>query len=87
MAPRDTSIVERLDTRGTFCPVPILLTARRFKLLAPGAQLEVLGDDPGILEDMPVWCDQTGNILVSMLQDKGEVCCIVEKAGGGRTDA
>jgi len=80
MDPRDAAIMERLDTRGTFCPVPILLTARRIKLLAPGARLVVVGDDPGILEDMPVWCEETGNRLLSIKQDEGEICCVVERA-------
>ncbi len=81
MDPRDATIIERLDTRGTFCPVPILLTARRIKLLPPGERLEVLGDDPGILEDMPVWCQETGNTLVAIKHEQGEICCVVEKAG------
>ena len=70
-----------LDTRGTFCPVPILLTARRMKALAPGERLQVVGDDPGIETDMPVWCEETGNRLMEMRRQDNEVRCVVEKSG------
>ena len=69
-----------LDTRGTFCPVPILMTARRIKQLSAGEQLEVVGDDPGIVADMPVWCEETGNVLISLEREGEEVRCLVEKA-------
>ena len=72
-------VLDRLDTRGTFCPIPILLTARRMKTLSAGEQLEVVGDDPGIVEDMPVWCEETGNRLCEMERKGQEVRCVVEK--------
>lgn len=66
--------------RGMLCPVPILLTARRFQELDCGARLEVVGDDPGIVEDMPVWCEETRNRLLSLERDGELVRCVVEKA-------
>ncbi len=75
-----TSTPPLLDTRGTFCPVPILMTARRIKRLSAGDQLEVVGDDPGIVEDMPVWCEETGNVLISLQHDGSEIRCLLEKA-------
>lgn len=71
--------MERLDTTGTFCPVPILLTARHVREMAPGERLEVIGDDPGIVEDMPVWCEETGNRLCSLEREGKLVRCVVEK--------
>ena len=50
-----------LDTLGLYCPVPILKTARKMKELAVGQVLEVLSDDPVILEDMPAWCRSNGH--------------------------
>ena len=75
-----TEIPLLLDTRGTFCPVPILMTARRIKQLTAGDQLEVVGDDPGIAADMPVWCEETGNVLISLERNGEEIRCLVEKA-------
>ena len=72
---------ESLDVRGLLCPIPILRTAQRIRDLPAGARLEVVGDDPGIVEDMPVWCEETGNRLVEMERTGELVRCLVEKAG------
>ena len=69
-----------LDVTGTFCPLPILLSAREMRKLQPGDQLEILGDDPGILEDMPVWCERAGNRLLEMVAEgEGRIRSLVEK--------
>ena len=72
---------ETLDVRGLLCPIPILRTAQRIRDLPPGARIEVVGDDPAIVEDMPVWCEETGNRLVEMGREGELVRCLVEKAG------
>ena len=71
---------ESLDVRGLLCPIPILRTAQRMRDMPAGARLEVVGDDPGIVEDMPVWCEETGNRLVEMERTGELVRCLVEKA-------
>jgi len=69
-----------LDVTGTFCPLPILLAAREMRKLQTGDLLEIVGDDPGILEDMPVWCERAGNRLVEMVEEEGGVVrSLVEK--------
>ena len=55
-----TATIRHLDVTGTFCPLPILLAAREMLRLEAGDRLEIVGDDPGILEDMPVWCQRAG---------------------------
>lgn len=68
-----------LDTAGTLCPVPILLTARRVRELAPGAHLEVVGDDPAMAQDLRAWCTQTGHRLVELeVTPEGVVRAILE---------
>jgi TusA-related sulfurtransferase len=69
----------RLDVTGTFCPLPILLAAREMRKLHTGDLLEILGDDPGILEDMPVWCERAGHRLVEMVEEDGTIRSLVEK--------
>ena len=58
---RSDSTPTRIDARGLYCPVPILRTRDRLKVLAPGEVLEVLADDPAILEDMPAYCRSHGH--------------------------
>jgi len=71
-----------LDTRGTFCPLPVLLTDRALRKLPAGASLTVLGDDPAIHGDIPAWCEETGHRLVALEQLTGEdIRFVVEKGG------
>ncbi len=72
----------RLDVIGLFCPLPILLAAREMRKLQPGDLLEVVGDDPAIREDMPVWCERAGHRLVEMEDEEGKIRSLVEKGQG-----
>jgi tRNA 2-thiouridine synthesizing protein A len=76
------AVPHRLDVTGTFCPLPILLAAREMLRLAAGDRLEIVGDDPAILEDMPVWCERAGHRLVAMAERGGKIVSVVEKGGG-----
>lgn len=70
----------RLDVTGLFCPLPILFAAKEMRKLQTGDRLEVLGDDPGILEDMPVWCERAGHRLLEIEeQGAGVIRSLVEK--------
>lgn len=70
-----------LDVRGLLCPLPVLEVARRLEGLAPGERLALVGDDPGILEDLPAWCRRTGHPLVRITAEAGTVHAVVERAG------
>jgi tRNA 2-thiouridine synthesizing protein A len=72
--------IHRLDVTGALCPLPILLSAREMRKLHPGDLLEVVGDDPGIREDMPVWCERAGHRLLEMTEEEGRrIRTLVEK--------
>lgn len=72
-----------LDTRGTFCPLPVLLTARHLKEMPTGTRVTVIGDDPAIHGDVPAWCEDTGHRLVEIEELTGEdIRFVVEKKGG-----
>lgn len=45
-----------LDTSGTYCPFPIVETAKAVRALPEGSVLLVIATDPGIALDMPMWC-------------------------------
>ena len=70
----------QLDTTGKVCPLPILLTAKAIKDLEVGDLLEVVGDDPAILDDMPIFCFRAGHRLVAMEEEPGGLIrCRIEK--------
>lgn len=54
-----------VDTRGMFCPVPIIKTAEAARNLESGSIIEVISDDPAIEFDMPAWCASTGHSIDS----------------------
>lgn len=68
-----------VDALGTYCPVPIHLLARALERVAVGAVVEVLADDPLIRVDLPAWCHQTGNDLVSLAADGADFRGLVRR--------
>lgn len=61
-----------LDCKGLSCPMPIVKLAQKMKELQSGQVLELLADDVGAREDVPAWCNRTGNELLGM-EEKGDV--------------
>jgi tRNA 2-thiouridine synthesizing protein A len=77
--------IARIDTRGLYCPVPILRTRDRLRRLAAGAVLEVLSDDPGILEDMPAFCRSHGHDYLGHVEAPGRAWRVtLKKVSGAR---
>ncbi len=54
-----------LDARGLLCPLPVLKAAKRLRGMAPGEVLAVLTDDPAAVIDIPHYCAESGNTLLS----------------------
>jgi tRNA 2-thiouridine synthesizing protein A len=82
---RSERTIELVDTRGTFCPVPILLAARQAKKLTVGDRLQLLGDDPAMLRDVPAWCQASGHRLVSMVEKSPDIDAGKAGEGAGAT--
>jgi tRNA 2-thiouridine synthesizing protein A len=70
-----------LDCMGLYCPMPIVKTADKMKELKAGEILEVLADDKGIKQDMPAWCQTTGNECLGIEEGGGEIRVYVKKTG------
>jgi TusA-related sulfurtransferase len=68
-----------LDCVGLYCPMPIAKTAQKIKELKAGQVLEVLADDKGIKQDMPAWCQTTGNECLGIEEDGDEIRVYVRK--------
>ncbi|KJV07645.1 sulfurtransferase TusA family protein, partial [Methylocucumis oryzae] len=60
---------EFLNTRRLLCPLPVIRTQDKVKQLQPGTVLEVVGTDPGLLQDIPAWCRINGH---NVLETKAE---------------
>ncbi|MGA2160021.1 MAG: sulfurtransferase TusA family protein [Dehalococcoidia bacterium] len=69
-----------VDCLGLYCPMPIVLTARKIKEMQPGHVLEVVADDEGIKVDMPNWAKMTGNEFLGIEEEGGKLHVFVKKA-------
>jgi len=70
---------QTLDARGLSCPLPIIKTKKELAKLSSGELLEVLASDPGSVNDISSFCQQTGHELVSSENTNDEFVFIVKK--------
>ena len=68
-----------LDCFGLLCPMPIVKTAKIVAELQIGQVLEVLATDEGIKEDMPAWCEATGNEFLGVEENDREYHVFVRR--------
>lgn len=54
-----------VDTRGSFCPVPIIKLSEAIGNIDEGGIVELISDDAAIELDLPAWCRSTGHLVVS----------------------
>ena len=75
----DQACAARIDALGLFCPVPLHMTGKAFRKLPVGAQVELIGDDPGLLPDMEDWTAANGHRIVRWSKQDRVLTFIVEK--------
>lgn len=62
-----------LDLRGLRCPMPVLKTRQRLRKLAAGDELQVLTDDPLAGLDIPAFCNEQKQELVTQTSEGDDV--------------
>lgn len=60
--------------------MPIVKLAKAMKTMEVGKVLELLGTDPGSKEDVPAWCNRTGNEYLGMEEEDGVQKFYIKKA-------
>lgn len=65
-----------LDLSGLRCPRPIFEIAKAIQKLEIGQVMRVTATDPAFCLDVKMWCEKTGNDLVSL--DESESSLIAE---------
>lgn len=68
-----------LDARQLACPLPILRTKKSLSQMASGQVLKIVATDPGAMNDFEVFCRQTGNELLSSLEQNGEFVFLIRR--------
>ena len=69
-----------IDARGLLCPLPVLKLAKRMKSLTTGDQARLLADDPAAVVDVPHYCAETGNELISVSENGDAQVFTIRKA-------
>ena len=62
---------EDIDAIGLLCPLPVLKARKRLKGMEAGQILRLVATDPAAVVDVPHFCFESGNVLVSQA-DEGE---------------
>ncbi|HET8603442.1 MAG TPA: sulfurtransferase TusA family protein [Marmoricola sp.] len=68
-----------IDAKGQKCPMPVLLTSRAAKQLAPGQVMLVEATDKGSQSDIPAWARDTGNELLESSSEDGVFRYLIRK--------
>ena len=69
-----------LDVRGLACPLPVLKLRKALQGLAPGQRVRVEATDPMAAIDIPHFLTESGDRLISAVQEAGGGVYVVEKA-------
>ncbi len=78
----DTAIMEvhkELDARGLNCPLPILKAKKALAELESGQVLRIVATDPGSVRDFQAFAKQTGNALLSHVQNGTEFTFLMQR--------
>ncbi len=70
---------ETLDASGLNCPLPILKTKKALSKMDAGKILEVISTDAGSVKDIEAFCNQTGNKLISTIENDDKYVFTIEK--------
>ncbi len=68
-----------LDLKGLLCPMPVVKLSQTIKNLAPGAIVEGIATDPGVMADIPAWARTSGNELISIEKRENEYRFLIRK--------
>lgn len=67
------------DASGMSCPLPIVKTKKALADMSSGQVLKVISTDCGSLKDMAAFSEQTGNLLLSTVEENGKYIFYVQK--------
>lgn len=68
-----------LDTRGLFCPEPVMMLHNRIHDVQIGEVLRVIATDPSTTRDIPRFCQFLGHELLSHQELDGEYHFLIRR--------
>ncbi len=76
-----------VDACGLSCPGPIMKVAESIRSVSDGDVLRITATDPAFASDIDMWCQRTGNTLLSVNRDKGIFTVDLKKGVGADRSA
>ena len=73
MSEKETKYEEELDTRGLFCPEPLLELREFSETLEIGQCFKVIADDPAADADFRKWAKKTGTEILDFKQKENDL--------------
>jgi len=68
----EITVTQSLDTSGKCCPMPMVDSNKAMKKMQAGEVLEIIATDSGTQNDIPSWCERTGNELL-LSEEEGNI--------------
>jgi tRNA 2-thiouridine synthesizing protein A len=68
-----------LDARQLACPLPILRAKKSLSQMTSGEVIRIVATDKGAPLDFMVFCDNTGNELLSSVEQDGEFIFMIRR--------
>ena len=76
-------VTATVDAVGLFCPMPVVKLKVELEKRELNQVVELLADDPGVLEDLPAWCKEANNRLLSIKNNReGVFVAYIKKQTG-----
>ena len=68
-----------VDARQLACPLPILRAKKSLSKMVSGEVLKLIATDKGAPLDFVVFCENTGNELLSSIEQNGEFIFLIRR--------
>ena len=75
----ETQVPALIDAKSIKCPGPIVKVADTLRTLKDGQRAQVEATEDAFVSDVAVWCDRTGNKLLSLETIDGVIRAVIEK--------
>ncbi|MBZ0333796.1 sulfurtransferase TusA [Marinobacter sp. AL4B] len=75
----DKNFHAELDTRGLFCPEPVMMLHTRITDVEVGQVLRVIATDPSTTRDIPRFCQFLGHELLEHDEQGGEFVYLIKR--------
>jgi len=71
-----------VDAKGYYCPMPTVFARQKIREMRPGEIMEIVATDAATMEDVPAWCQWTGNEFLGYEEVDGVIHLFLRKGAG-----